>query len=219
MPLVNLILRRIIEGIRGHRKDRSAEQWDHALSSWASCYIGGTIEIDSRNSLCAILVSHLLPGVESILDVGCAGGTLAYTVGGCKRYFGVDISKVAISEAQHISAGRKEGRLDVHFAVSDLQLFRTEEKFDIIVFNEVLYYLNLDCIEYEIERYKGFLTARGLMIISLKKDEHSSIIYKVIRKKLKFIYGMIYQQQPMSPSFNITNNRETPAFLIGVFRP
>jgi hypothetical protein len=83
----------------------------------------------------------------------------------------------------------------------------------------VLYYLNLDCIEYEIERYKGFLTARGLIIISLKKDELSSIIHKAICKKLKFIYGIIYQQQPVSPSFKITENRQTPAILIGVFRP
>jgi 2-polyprenyl-3-methyl-5-hydroxy-6-metoxy-1,4-benzoquinol methylase len=218
-PLVGPLIRRGVEKIRREPEHEKPEYWDQALASWASPYLGGTIQIDTRNAVTAALIRHIAPHAQSILDIGCAGGTLAFSVERCRRYFGVDISHVAISEARKSIASRKDGPTEMDFAVSGLEAFQTTEKFDIIVFNEVLYYLKLESIEREINRYVHFPSPDGLMIVSLKNDVLSRMIHKLLCNHHDCIYGIIFQLQPKSPSFKITYGRETPAILTCVFRP
>jgi hypothetical protein len=103
--------------------------------------------------------------------------------------------------------------------VSDMQNYQTDEKFDVIVFNEVLYYLTLEIAEREFLRYAQFLSPGGLIIVSLKKDEISGMILKLLCKHHERIFGIIFQPQPQVPSWKITYTSQTPAILVSAFRP
>ena len=219
-PIAGLFFRKTFEKIRGETILNTPEYWDSSLSSWAGTYLGGTIQVDVRNAITALLIKKFAPHAKSVLDAGCAGGSLSSWLDEkYDQYLGVDISQVAISEAKKLTENRKERPAKIDFAISDLRAFEAKEKFDIIVFNEVLYYLKIEYLEEVINHYLNFLLPGGTMIISFKKDALSKLMHKQIRKQLDWVYGTIFQQQPNHPSFKIKFSRENPAFLISVFRP
>lgn len=73
----------------------------------------------------------------TILDVGCGEGVLADFLNEQQksRYTGIDISKEAIKQAQ-----MKRGSTGSSFNVSSIESFQSDKKWNMIVFNEVLYY-------------------------------------------------------------------------------
>jgi 2-polyprenyl-3-methyl-5-hydroxy-6-metoxy-1,4-benzoquinol methylase len=219
-PIVGRFLRKTFDKIRGDTESSTQVYWDSSLSSWAKTYLGGTIQIDLRNAITALLIKKFASHAKSVLDAGCAGASLSICLNEkFDQYLGIDISQVAISEAKKLTENRKKGPGKIDFVVSDLQAFETSEKFDVIVFNEVLYYLKIEYLEKILNHYLNFLLPGGLIIISFKKDALSQLIHKQIRKQLDWVYGTIFQQQPNCPSFKIKFSRETPAFLVSVFRP
>ena len=167
-------LGRMLDKLRGggHRPDHAtAAYWDRELQGQLRSYLGGTFSIDLRNAAVVQLVRHagLLP--SSLLDVGCAAGSLAKAFAPAMpgRYVGLDISRVAI-EAADPAVGR--------FHVANLCDWHPEpeERFDAIVFQEVLYYLDPDQAVAEMSRYAGWLTANGVIVLSLKHDPKSEAI-------------------------------------------
>src|SRR5262249_24474776 len=55
----------------------AAAKWDKDLSSTHfETYLGGTLDVDLRNAITSMLMRYRVNGHPSILDVGCAGGTL-----------------------------------------------------------------------------------------------------------------------------------------------
>lgn len=77
-----------------------------------------------------------------ILDLGCGFGSLCKYLkeDNFSSLLGVDLSDTAIIKA------KKKGYNNANFFVADIQKFETNEKFDIIILNEVIYYLD-DYIE------------------------------------------------------------------------
>ena len=137
-----------------------------------------------------------------------------------QTYWGVDISDVAISKArENLAESGKNSTFDYHLEVSQIQDFRPSRKFDIIVFNEVLYYLSMDQVAAAIRRYTEFLSPGGVILISMKDHELCRCVQAVVMQELKFEYGVLYQQQPECPGWKIYRNRQTPAYLVQVFRP
>ncbi len=109
---------------------------------------------------------------KSLLDVGCGAGQLAGWV--CQdqplRYAGVDLSAVAIEQARsRVPAG---SRLEV----ADAATFDPGETFDIIVLNEMLYYM--DRPEQLLRRYADFLAPNGAFIISMLRSTGSLRIWR-----------------------------------------
>lgn len=96
-----------------------------------------------------------LPSHSSLLDVGCGIGTVADYLP-TLDYTGIDASE----EALRIARGKRLGT----FICADAESFRIDKKFDVILFNEVLYYLTapLD----QLIRYKEFLSDGGSIIVS-----------------------------------------------------
>lgn len=117
----------------------------------------------------------------NVLDVGCGEGTLTDFLNEKqkKSYLGVDISKEAIK------IGRKKRR-GINFECEAAEIFQTKRKFDVIVFNEVLYYVD----DTEIfAKYTNFLKDKGLVILSLyrmKSERHDRPIIKHSRKFFDF---------------------------------
>jgi len=97
----------------------------------------------------------------SILDVGCGEGMLQDRL--CpqsySRYVGVDISGVAIERAS-VRQSEKAA-----FVQADAGTYTPDETFDVIVFNECVYYFD-DPLAL-VRRYEAFLREDGIFIISM----------------------------------------------------
>lgn len=104
----------------------------------------------------------------SVLDIGCGNGLLHHWLsqdGVAGRYLGVDMSSAAIDQARERVGPGVNGQ--ARFLVGDAEYFTPEagERFDVIVLNEMLYYL--DYPEKLVERCADFLAPGGVILLSM----------------------------------------------------
>ncbi len=110
-----------------------------------------------------------------ILDVGCGLGTTAdFLISSQKKkYLGLDISREALKKAKIKK---------VKFKNIDFVNFTSATKFEIIIFNEVLYYMNeVDVLN----RALNILTKNGIIILSsyqMKNKRYDRKIWKASKK-------------------------------------
>jgi SAM-dependent methyltransferase len=151
-------LRRLLARIGAARPApaRCAADWDREYESGRWDVFDGLPEL-SRHSVLAGYAGYLKPG-GSILDVGCGTGALHRQLQPHRysRYLGIDISGAAIA--------RLQTRADVttRFIVADASTYRPVDRFDVIVFSEVLDYLPDGAIEH----YRGALASGGIFLVS-----------------------------------------------------
>jgi 2-polyprenyl-3-methyl-5-hydroxy-6-metoxy-1,4-benzoquinol methylase len=117
------------------------------------------------------------PRNATILDVGCGEGTLLdFLPGRLKSHYrGIDISKEAIAKAKK---SRPKGAFEAVIA----HQYIPPQKFDVILFSEVLYYVDHEAL---LKQYESYLTPDGIIISSLffnPKDDN-----EVKKKILDFI--------------------------------
>ncbi len=193
----------------------AADRWDRALSETnESTYLGQTIAVDTANAMLANIIPYYVGDEPAVLDVGCAAGSLVHQLRSCSRYLGVDISQFAIN------AGRTETAHLLHatLEVADIREFNTDRRWDVITFNEMLYYLNTDDALQQVLRYSRFLRT-GVICIIMKHDPKSLAIFQMIGSQLDWVDGMLWQRKPFSPDYTVRINREQPGMLLGVFKP
>jgi 2-polyprenyl-6-hydroxyphenyl methylase/3-demethylubiquinone-9 3-methyltransferase len=132
--------------------------WNHEYASGAWDYLT-TIQEVSRYSVIAGLCRQVAPKAR-VLDVGCGQGVLAGWLAGAgiSRYVGIDVSEVAIEQARRMNP-------DHEFAVADASTFESSQQFDVIVFNEILYYLKKP--EEDALRFARSLAPGGVLIVSI----------------------------------------------------
>jgi len=199
---------------RRDAKHRKQAYWDAQLASRFKPYLGGTVSIALRDAVTSRLLLHAVPGARGVLDVGCAAGTLGRALrdAGVERYVGLDISPVAIE-----SADRSFGE----FHVGDLTSFPVETlpPFDVVVFNEVLYYLDVDEAVRQLERYARLVAEEGALVFSMKRDAKSRAILDAIVARFEWIDGAVFQEQRARPAYELRSDAAFPAYLVGVVRP
>jgi len=149
-------------------------------SSWDEQYSDGRWNLLTENDELiryAILDAYAraIKPEASILDIGCGEGLLQQHLTSYKRYVGVDISDVAISRA------RTREDSCTSFITSDASRFSPEATFDVIVFNESLYYF-ADPLAV-LEHYRRFLKDDGLFLISMFRTPRSAAIARLIEKR------------------------------------
>ena len=185
--------------------------WDEKLAGPYRPYLGGTISVDVRNCVVLSLIANIAPQARHLLDVGCASGSLYRAPGGSRfSYVGVDISGVACDEGQELSP-------DAEFHASRLEDYTPEVPQDVIVLNEVLYYLSADDARQETKRLSEHLGENGILIISMKSNPKSKAIFSKIKLDLQWVNGVLYQEKLTHPEFNTRKDTKRPAYLIGVF--
>lgn len=160
-----------------------ADREDHPISAqWDGRYERGYGELMERDcergryqAIGRIVAA--LPAHSSLLDVGCGVGTMVDYLPALD-YTGVDISHKALAIAQSWHPGA--------FICSNAEGFRIDKKFDVILFNEMLYYLD-DPLE-QLARYREFLSDGGSMIVSIwlpdlehpKREHHVRLIDEIV---------------------------------------
>lgn len=130
--------------------------WDEEYASGKWKYLEEPAE-KSRHAIIAMYTDHYKPKGR-ILDVGCGECILMsfLTEIQMKNYLGIDISEKAVQLARE--------KRNANAIVIDAYDFESAERFDVIIFNEVIYYLDFVKI---FEKYSSLLTEDGLIILSV----------------------------------------------------
>lgn len=153
------------------------KDWDREYAQGKWEYLATPIE-RVRHAVIGMYCNQLLNLRAKILDAGCGEGILLDYLRSDlrKNYLGVDLSKEAVKGAR--------AKRDGIFMTADLEGFKTKEKFEAIVFNEVLYHVDEVVV---FERYLEFLTEGGYFVISLYKHKYDVPIWKNIKRFYQLI--------------------------------
>jgi 2-polyprenyl-3-methyl-5-hydroxy-6-metoxy-1,4-benzoquinol methylase len=184
-PLIKTILKRTLPlGLRPRFARRrptgiDGATWDreYATGHWARL---GEMGEMPRYALIAGYVRSI-GSAASVLDIGCGDGQLFDWLGqdNKRRYAGVDVSTVAIDQAR-LRTSNEAG-----FEVADATTFDPGAQFDIIVLNEMLYYM--DRPEEVVQRYQGFLKPGGVLIISMWEAPESQRTWRRCASRLEVL--------------------------------
>lgn len=140
------------------RAQPDAARWDQEYSEGGWEWLRGGREAIHHHVI-ACLREHLRPNA-SILDVACGEGILnaALRRTGYARYLGVDISAAAIALASRTADDA------TRFMVARAETLDTDERFDVVVINEALYFF--DDPAAVLARLARLMTPGGVFIIS-----------------------------------------------------
>lgn len=109
----------------------------------------------------------------AILDIGCGEGILQERLHhSYERYVGIDYSDEAIRRA----SGKQDEK--TVFIAADASSHSLDEGFDIIVFNECLYYLE-DPLAI-VRKYESTLQADGIFVVSMYEHLKSHKIWEIL---------------------------------------
>lgn len=101
---------------------------------------------------------NTLPPNAAVLDLGCGSGDLRAALRIDCRYTGVDVSAVAIGTARTRWPSEE-------FTRADLEEWRGDRHWDLVVCNEVLYYLNDPATV--LQRFVRLVQPGGLFAVSI----------------------------------------------------
>ena len=138
-------------------------QWD---------YLEGLSEAH-RFSIIAGISDMIMPGPKRVLDVGCGEGTLLKRMN-CSQYIGLDLSQIAIDRAR----GIKHDAASFHLTTAED--YQPQGQFDVIVFNESLYYMPKPIEIFE--RYRKSLAPNGIIIVCMFQTYLAKKIWQRIAK-------------------------------------
>jgi 2-polyprenyl-3-methyl-5-hydroxy-6-metoxy-1,4-benzoquinol methylase len=123
----------------------------------------------SRSAIIVGTFYQIFAREQSILDVGCGTGTLSDSLFPRQKkfYTGIDIS----AEAIRIGRERRPKVHLVHSSAEDFVTTNSTSKFGMIVFNEVIYYLDHMTI---FNKYSQLLAPNGHIVISCWGSEKNT---------------------------------------------
>ncbi len=141
------------------RPDIAQDQWEQEYRDGCWNYLQSARELAHYSVILGYYMHYCSGG--SVLDVGCGEGVLQRRLRalGYARYLGIDSSEQAIARAQAQQDTLTE------FRCANAETYSPQERFDVIVFNEVLYYLR-DPVGV-VRRLTCALNPDGIAIVSM----------------------------------------------------
>ncbi|MCY7357578.1 MAG: class I SAM-dependent methyltransferase [Rudanella sp.] len=148
------------------RTDRSRWNYQYDKGLWDGLE---NMEELARFSVLAGYVHFLKPDNPSILEIGCGEGVLAQRIGRQHygSFLGTDVADAAIEQANS-----RFGDSKTRFEAVDMNDFQTDEQFDVIIFNEAIYYLK-PMLDKLMSQYAPMLRSNGLLIVSMNTGLHA----------------------------------------------
>ena len=168
LPLTARIARAIRRVLGIDRERRWNTQY--AAGKWDRL---GDLDEMAHYAVLAGYVTAIKPG-GALLDIGCGDGVLLSQLRGVYgAYLGIDFAEpIARAQSRHAATP------SVQFAVSDINEFATRDQFDVIVFNESLYYLHEPLRG--LQRYAQFLAPDGVLLISMHVTPRTTALWTEI---------------------------------------
>lgn len=161
--------------------NQGKEIWEKQFDAGHWNYLGDIKQL-ARYSILVGFVDYFFSENCNILDLGCGNGVLLKRLKNIKfsSYTGVDLASKAIEEAARIVDERS------NFICESIEDFQPNKKYDIIIFNESLYYLD-DPIK-TLFKFNNYLSSNGKIIISMwDSKERNNKLWKLIEKKFNVI--------------------------------
>ena len=151
-------------------RDRWNYQYDKGL--WDG--LKGLDEL-ARFSVIVGYIKFLKPGQPEILEIGCGEGFLQQRLQtqNYGRFVAFDISDSAIKNAQ-AQADEK-----CTYLVADMDKYEPTGQFDMIVFNESIYYSKHPLKT--LQRFATYLKANGLLLVTINDHKHSDALWQDIK--------------------------------------
>lgn len=173
---------RILAPLKPESLQFSAQQWNEEYQGKKWDYLEDINEL-GRYSAITGYISHLKPNA-SILEIGCGTGLLFNRLKHLpyERYKGIDISESAIKKAAEYSDEKTV------FVAGDGASHFDGSKYDVIVFNEALYYFD-DCIKV-LNHYLKCLNPGGFFIISMVVGDISQRHWRNIDTDFNVVDGV-----------------------------
>lgn len=154
---------------------------------WEAQYLSGKWKLMAQMDELArysIIIGYMarLRPVGAILDVGCGEGILfeRFRPYRYSRYLGIDISGTALTKLFE----RQDEKTS--FVKADAETYTPTEQFDIIVFNEALYYFHNPLKA--VERYSRALKKDGILLVSTFTASRRAMS---VLQKLKATYSLL----------------------------
>ena len=157
---------------------QTKEQWERqfAAGTWDRLQEGqaNTVEVARLISDCA----HTKGGNIRVLDVGCGNGGLARLLSPepSIAYTGIDISETALVAARVVAPNGTFIVADAEQPPLNLGIF------DILVFNEVLYYMNPNRV---LQRYRTYAAPNAHVFVSVMRFWRTPFIFYRMRHYLR----------------------------------
>jgi SAM-dependent methyltransferase len=147
-------------------------------------------------SLIAGYASASVP--KTILDVCCGQGVLAGHLKSVpyQRYLGIDFSSDAVGKASNSHADVR-----TTFLVADARAFDPEEVFDLIVFNECLYYFGNPAEM--IRKYAKNLAPNGRVIISMFVAPENMAVWRSVQRGLVVVDAVTVKNHESKRSWTV----------------
>lgn len=161
------LMARLARGLRRVVGMDRESRWNREYAEGGWDWLRNLDEL-AHHCVLAGYVAYLKPGAR-VLDVGCGEGVFQEQLRGAEgSYLGIDF-EAAIHKAQHkVTASTR-------FAVADMNDFTTTETYDVIVFNESIYYLH--DLKLGLQRYERFLAPDGVLLISMHGKERNDALW------------------------------------------
>lgn len=152
-------VRNALAFLRGHGVELTKDTWEREYEHGDWKYLHSLEQLPRYSTLVGYI--HQLKPRGAVLDVGCGDGLLQRLLApyGYERYLGLDLSDAAIAAAGEATDER------THFQQCDAATWNPAELFDIIVFNEVLYYFHDPLVV--ARRYERALRPNGVFLVSI----------------------------------------------------
>jgi len=152
------------------RRDKDRWNYQYNLGRWEG--LGDLHEL-ARFSVIVGYAQHLKPNGK-ILEIGAGEGYLQQRFNKTQYnlYYSTDVSDIAIANAKKYEDEKTK------FIVADMNTYVPDQKFDIIIINEAIYYgISVDKV---LNRFNPYLEEGGTFIVSINGDERNAEWHKMM---------------------------------------
>lgn len=152
------------------RRDKDRWNYQYNLGRWEG--LGDLHEL-GRFSVIVGYAQFLKP-YGKILEIGAGEGYLQQRFDKTKYslYYSTDVSDVAIANAKKYEDEKTK------YLVADMNTYVPDQKFDIIIVNEAIYYGH--SVDEVLTRFNPFLEEDGIFIVSINGDERNAAWHKMM---------------------------------------
>jgi SAM-dependent methyltransferase len=172
---------------------------------WDAEYASGRWRcLESMPGDCVYSVVERYARGGSVLDLGCGPGTTGSELNAASysQYIGVDISDVAIEKAKRRAESCR--RTDKNrYLQGDIVTFEPDQKFDLILFGDSLYYVSWAHIQSMLNRYASYLNAGGVFVARIYGRRFQKII-DIIERNFEILDRGRFQDEVFVLTFRPT---------------
>jgi 2-polyprenyl-6-hydroxyphenyl methylase/3-demethylubiquinone-9 3-methyltransferase len=149
-----------------------ADRWDYQYGRGEWDQLAG--EAKRFDAVIDLIREHYQ--APAILEIGCGKALMLLRMNPSDfSYFtGVDLSEVAVNDARQYETER------VQFVAADMQSFTPERKYDVVAFNESLYYAKDPAATFA--RYLPYLNEDGCIIVTAFENKYTEKLWPALGK-------------------------------------